>query len=617
MPIKKPHWGTKLLHGKVPEGTCDMRADVFSQVEAEVEGGYMETLIHLAAGFQFREKGIVEHLRRVSSYVAILASELGLPDPEVNLFACASVLHDVGMVDVPDPIVNKEGALSVTAQNLVRRHTVLGWALLEGSGVPLLDQAAILARTHHEWFDGNGYPDSLTGEAIPLGARILALADVLDALTTERPFKEAYPFDVAREIVRSLSKVHFDPQVVDAMDRRSGDFEVWSKATTGVAKASLSGFRISARDLNDGKLFSITQGGYFSCPYCKNLHARSIDVCPDTGSYLREIHKLSGTTIDGKYRLKGALGVGGMGTVYEAEHLLIGRRLAIKLLDPTLACDPSAVERFSNEARVSSTVMHPNLVEVTDMGRTAGGIPYIAMEYLEGTDLSVLIERHERLKTITAITIVLEILRTLEAVHESGIVHRDLKPGNIFLARSGDHVQVKLLDFGISRLLQHAQRVGRLTQKGAVFGTPQYMAPEQALGQEEVDQRADIFTIGEILYEMLTGRVAFEGSNNLALLAAVINDEVEPPREIVEDMSPEMEAIILRALAKAPEDRYQNARQFMVPLVQIASLDPRFVDGVLLDLPDDRDEQDVLSTFGPGVDAGQEGGEVDPSRMPL
>jgi len=545
--------------------------------------GHLETLIHVAAGFQFRETGVVEHLRRVSTYVALLAEAMGWSELQVRLFQHASVFHDVGMVDVPAAIVNKQGALTEGEKALMQKHTELGWALLQEPRTGLLEEASVLAHFHHERFDGSGYPDGLSGEDIPVGARILMVADVFDALTTERPFKQAYPFVVAHEIVQAMSGSHFDPEVVKAVTLRQEAFERACTSLAADGNLQRKGFRISARDRSGGELFSITSEGYFSCPFCRELHPRTLDVCPPYDIPLSEIHKLSGLVVDDKYKLRGALGVGGMGTVYEAKHLLIDRMLAIKFLEPSLAHDPETLTRFSNEARVFSTVGHPNLVEITDMGKTASGIPYMVMELLEGTDLARYTMDNGKLTPIAAVTIALEILRTLEAVHDKGIIHRDLKPENVFLTVVDGAVRLKLLDFGISRLVS-GSKSSRLTQKGIVFGTPQYMSPEQAQGKDSVDERSDVFTIGEILFEMLTGREVFPGENNLAILTAVTGCKVTPPREIEPSIPEELEQVILKALQRSPARRFQSASRFMEPLATMAASDERWEPGKILDV---------------------------------
>jgi hypothetical protein len=548
--------------------------------------GHIETLIQIAAAFQFREAGVVEHLRRISTYVALLAGAMGWSEQQVRLFQHASVFHDVGMVDVPSAIVNKEGALTEDEKALMQKHTALGRALFQDSSTKLLEVAAELAHFHHERFDGTGYPECMSGEDIPMGARILMVADVFDALTTDRPFKQAYPFVVAHEIVQAMSGSHFDPEVVEAVKRRQEAFEEACTSLASQGNLQRKGFRISARDETRGELFSIASDGYFSCPFCRELHPRSLDVCPPYDIRLSAVHKLSGLVVDDKYKLRGALGVGGMGTVYEAKHLLIDRTLAIKFLEPSLANDPESVTRFSNEACVFSAVGHPNLVEITDMGKTSEGIPYMVMELLEGTDLARLMMRCGKLSPIAAVTIALEILRTLDAVHAKGIIHRDLKPENVFLTIVEGAVRVKLLDFGISRLISDSRK-SRLTQKGIVFGTPQYMSPEQAEGKDTVDQRSDVFTIGEILYEMLTGREVFPGDNNLAILTAVTRCKVTPPSQIEPAIPPELERIILKALERSQRKRFKTASLFMKPLAAIAGADERWEPGRILEVDHD------------------------------
>ncbi|MBW2262774.1 MAG: protein kinase [Deltaproteobacteria bacterium] len=549
--------------------------------------GHIETLIQIAAGYQFRETGVVEHLRRISAYVALLAEAMGWSELQVRLFQHASIFHDVGMVDVPASIVNKQGALGEDEKALMQKHTDLGRALLQESNTQLLEAASELAMCHHERFDGSGYPQGLSGMDIPMGSRILMVADVFDALTTDRPFKQAYPFVVAHEIVQAMSGSHFDPEVVEAVALRKEAFEKACASLASQGDLQHKGFRISARDETKGELFSIASEGYFSCPFCRELHPRTLDVCPPYEIQLTDIHKLSGLVVDDKYKLRGALGVGGMGTVYEARHLLIDRTLAIKFLDPSLAHDSETLTRFSNEARVFSTVGHPNLVEITDMGKTAEGIPYMVMEKLEGTDLARLMMEHGKLTPIAAVTIALEILRTLDAVHEKGIIHRDLKPENIFLIVVDGAVRVKLLDFGISRLISSSKK-SRLTQKGIVFGTPQYMSPEQAQGKDSVDERSDVFTIGEILYETLTGREVFPGDNNLAILTAVTRCRVTPPRQIEPSIPPELEQVILTALERSQDKRFQSAAEFMQPLASFARADGRWKPGRILEVDQSR-----------------------------
>ncbi|MBI5502969.1 MAG: protein kinase [Deltaproteobacteria bacterium] len=549
--------------------------------------GHFEALLRLAAGYQFREEGVVEHLRRMSAYVSVLARVSGWSGERRRLLELSVLFHDVGMVDVPEPVLRKEGRLSDAETRLVRRHPELGHALLSACDAALLREAAEVAWTHHEAHDGSGYPRGLSGEDVPPAARIVALADVFDALTTRRAFKDPYPFDVACEIVRKGAWKRFDPDVVAAFLECRDDLRVLSESLATPDRPTRTGFRISARDTSEGDVFDAARDAYFSCPFCGDLHPRATDVCPRSREALREIHKLSGRTLAGKYHVRLARGIGGMATVYEAHHALISRRLAIKFLDAELARNPQTMERFRNEATVSSTVDHPNLVEVTDMGETPEGIPYIVMELLEGRSLAELIAARGRFPDAAVLTIGVEVLRTLAAVHAKGIVHRDLKPDNLFLIGELSEPRLKILDFGVSLLLTADERRKRLTQAGDVFGTPQYMSPEQAQGKLDVDARSDLFTLGAILYEMLAGRPAFDGPNPLAVINAVALCEVEPLGPLAPGVAPDLERLILRALERDPRDRWQTADQMLEQLVPLARRDPRYRDGCLLDLAGD------------------------------
>ena len=527
---------------------------------------HQEILIRLAAGYQHREAGITDHLRRIAEYTALLASLMKLKSGETQLLKKTSVFHDVGMVDVPDPILNSSVALTKEEQELVHRHTLLGYFLLRDSGTDLLDQAAALALHHHEHFDGNGYPNRLSGDQIPLQARILAVADVFDALTTPRPYKEAYPFIVGFEIVKALSESHFDPAVVSAMESGIETFErIYTEHHPGLP-VTPSGFRISSRDESVTGLFSAARNAYFSCPYCGDLHPHSMILCPSQGHELREIHKLSGRLMSDKYRLGRALGVGGMGTVYKAENILIERDCAIKFLDPSLSRDEKALARFQSEARIAAMVKHSNLVEVLDMGKTNEGLPFIVMELLEGRNLARIIQDLGQLSPILAVTIGLQILEALRAIHDAGIVHRDLKPENVFLAFEHDGLRVKLLDFGISRVSWKSSGKHRLTQAGVLIGTPQYMSPEQASGLTEIDERTDLFTMGAILYEMLTGRAAFDSDDLDQVLHRVREASFPSPRHLLPEIPDVLNETLIKALQKEARHRFQRAVDFTSPL---------------------------------------------------
>ena len=264
----------------------------------------------------------------------------------------------------------------------------------------------------------------------------------------------------------------------------------------------------------------------------------------------------TGDVVEGRYRIIKTLGEGGMGTVFLAEHALIKRRVAIKILHPELATDANVIERFMNEARAAGTLGHPNIVESTDMGFTHNHVPYIVFEYLEGTLLTDEIYRVGGLPVRRAVRVAQQIASALHAAHNAGIVHRDLKSDNIFLTDKDDALDhVKVLDFGISRFLEADDEQ---TRRGMVMGTPEFMSPEQITAPDAVDRRADIYALGVILYEMLTARRPFSNDEDpRALLHRIVHNE-PPPLQRPEVPHAMAEMILTKLLAKNPEDRFQS-----------------------------------------------------------
>jgi tRNA A-37 threonylcarbamoyl transferase component Bud32 len=270
-----------------------------------------------------------------------------------------------------------------------------------------------------------------------------------------------------------------------------------------------------------------------------------------------------GTALDDKYRVVRHLSTGGMGAVYEVEHRGLGKRLAAKMLRPELVRRADLLERFRREARAASAIGHEHIIEVTDLGQTARGVPFLVMELLAGQTLAALCKAERRLEPARAVHIARQILSALGAAHARGIVHRDLKPENVFLIRrAGDPDFVKLLDFGIVKLLDDHDDAPELTRAGQVVGTPTYMAPEQARGEKTVDGRADLYGVGAILYRMVTGQRPYTAPNFNALLFAIAQGQLEKPRAIEPEVSPHLEAAILRAMALDPRARFQTAAQF-------------------------------------------------------
>jgi tRNA A-37 threonylcarbamoyl transferase component Bud32 len=263
----------------------------------------------------------------------------------------------------------------------------------------------------------------------------------------------------------------------------------------------------------------------------------------------------------GQYRLLRLLGSGGMGEVYLAEHQLMKRPCAIKLIRPNKANDPKALARFEREVRATAKLSHWNTVEVFDYGRTDDGTFYYVMEYLPGLSLSELIERHGALPSARAVYLIQQACDALEEAHGKGLVHRDLKPGNIFAAQRGGVYDVaKLLDFGLAKT-SFDMTDSQLTQDGSITGSPLFMSPEQAMGDIEPDVRGDIYSLGGVMYYLLTGQPPFPGDKPMKVILAHVNQEVEPPSQIRSDIPPDLEQIVMRCLSKDPNERFQSAAE--------------------------------------------------------
>ena len=255
-----------------------------------------------------------------------------------------------------------------------------------------------------------------------------------------------------------------------------------------------------------------------------------------------------GVAVD-KYVIVRPLGRGGMGAVYEARHAHLERRVAIKFLLPELAANPEALRRFENEAKAAGRLEHPNLVAVTDVGRTADGAPYLVMEYLDGEDCARLLRRLGPLPVPRAVDIIAQACRGLAVAHRSGIVHRDLKPENLFVTDAGDGCDLlKVLDFGIAKL--RGTEAGAGTKTGATFGTPHYMSPEQARGAADLDERTDVWSLGVVLYELLTGRKPFEGDQFLEVVHRILGGEAQPLASVRPGLPPRLVAVAERAMAR-------------------------------------------------------------------
>lgn len=282
-------------------------------------------------------------------------------------------------------------------------------------------------------------------------------------------------------------------------------------------------------------------------------------------------HHHVGTLVGGKYRIKRLLGTGGMGAVYKAENTTIGRTVAVKVLHPHLADDGITLARFQREARVAAGVDHPHVVSVLDLGVGDDGAPFLVMEYVRGKSLAEVLHARGPLDPKRACHVVGQILAGLEAVHAHGVVHRDLKPENVLLTvESGREDFVKILDFGIAAFVETAARTpgAELTPIGRAMTTPWYASPEQLSGATMGrDARVDIWAAGVLLYELLAGTRPFVDKNIADLCRAIVTDPPPPLRVFRKDVPPGLELVVMRALAKDPNERFASAREMLEALV--------------------------------------------------
>ena len=296
-------------------------------------------------------------------------------------------------------------------------------------------------------------------------------------------------------------------------------------------------------------------------------------VCPVDGTLLAPSHDLVGRILGDRYRILSRLGQGGMGSIYLAEHVTLGKRMAVKVLRPEYSRDAELLDRFQHEARAASQIGQENIVEVFDFGHTPEGEAYFVMEALDGESLARILHRDGPMPLARAVPVFLQICRALGAAHQRGIVHRDLKPENVFVLRRNDGADfVKVLDFGIAKG-PGTPDSKRLTKAGSIIGTPEYMSPEQA-SSNVIDQRSDVYAFGVLAYETLTGRLPFDGDTPLATLMKHQSDAPVPPRRLRPELPPEVEQIVLRALVKRPEGRQQSMEELSAELSRLAGADP-------------------------------------------
>ncbi|HKQ75382.1 MAG TPA: serine/threonine-protein kinase, partial [Blastocatellia bacterium] len=306
------------------------------------------------------------------------------------------------------------------------------------------------------------------------------------------------------------------------------------------------------------------------CNSCGNTYPSTLSFCLNDGSPLVQVDTMIGTVLDGRYRLDKMIGEGGMGDVYRATHIHIDTEFAVKLLKPDFVANQTAIKRFRLEAKAAGRIHHPNAVRVTDFGVTPERIVYLVMELVQGQSLRSLMRNEKRLDYMRAVNIVRQICGAVDAAHRGGVIHRDLKPDNILIEKVQDIERVKVLDFGIAKL-KETKTDAFLTQAGTIIGTPQYMSPEQCQGKP-LDPASDIYSIGVLLYEMLSGSVPFDGESVLQ----VVYDQLHaPPRQLRErapDVPEPITQVVMRALEKEPADRQSSAIQLSDELKQAVEM---------------------------------------------
>ena len=307
------------------------------------------------------------------------------------------------------------------------------------------------------------------------------------------------------------------------------------------------------------------------CPKCQKSYPDSSEVCPDDNNKLADfdVGSLIGKVIDGKYEILNLLGLGGMGGVFRARHVFINNEVAIKLINPKLASHEEIVERFLREARAAALIDHPNAVKVTDFGR-AEDMLYLVMEFVPGYNLTQLIRKKGHLSPSTTANIMSQICAALDDAHAKKIIHRDLKPDNVMIkVDRGKHI-VKVFDFGIAKMVIEGNQDNSITRAGTIVGTVNYMSPEQCRGESAIDFRSDIYSLGVVAFEMMTGRLPFTAPTPTGLAVKHIVDPPPSMRSIVSEIPDSVDKAVLRALNKEPNDRYSSAGAFATELLNSA-----------------------------------------------
>ena len=312
------------------------------------------------------------------------------------------------------------------------------------------------------------------------------------------------------------------------------------------------------------------------CPVCSTEYADDVKFCPNDGQTLRSAAPatdLVGQVVADRYHVIKKLGEGGMGQVYLAEHVKMGRRSAIKVMNPSMVHDPDAVARFNREASNASRITHPNVCAIYDFGETPDGLIYLAMEFIEGEPLTDLLERDGALPLPRAVGIFTQVAEALQAAHDLGIVHRDLKPDNIMLALRKGGDQVKVVDFGIAKAVGGDESGQKVTKTGLVVGTPEFMSPEQLSG-DKLDGRSDLYSLALVFYRMLSGKLPFEATTVQETMIKRLTDEPTTLAALRPDLTfpAGLQPVLDTALARSPVDRYQTVTKFAADVASVTGV---------------------------------------------
>jgi eukaryotic-like serine/threonine-protein kinase len=315
------------------------------------------------------------------------------------------------------------------------------------------------------------------------------------------------------------------------------------------------------------------------CPICRRAYAHTAETCVHDGAGLLPRDDTLGLVLGGKYRIEALIGRGGMGVVYLARQLSLDRRVAVKILRTGGHSSRIAVERFKREALAIARLRHPHIVVVHDFELTSEVGAYIVLEYLEGRSLRTEMSERRRLPLSSVGAILDQVCRGVRAAHERGIIHRDLKPENVFLTRGAGNETAKVLDFGVARLLCDPDNDPPPPASGVFLGTPIYASPELCRG-EDPDARSDIYALGCMAYEMLTGQPPFVAQSAMVLLHKQVTEAPIPPSELEPSVSVDVERVVMRALAKVPEFRFASAAEFADALTSALGAGYPFVRGM-------------------------------------